>query len=162
MKEQIDIWREAEEMVNSFKENFRNKFSVELEISYKLKPICEAQLVSIIDVYNDINITLWKDFPAGYVKTPGKKVPIDKGISSPTRARDVVIYRHLFYYFAHYFGFSKVKISTYIKGVPDHSVVIHGIKTINNALDTKNPEIVRAYKLVKDLLESKYGKLKDR
>lgn len=125
--------KEAEELIDNFKKNFKKKFSMNLNIEYtftediesvKLPLLDLEQLEKIINDYLEYN-TSFED------------------IKQKTRHGDVIIYRHIFCKLARDMGYEWTKIGKHIK--KNHASVIHGANSIKKYISIGDTNVIKAY-----------------
>lgn len=72
-----------------------------------------------------------------------------------TRKRDVIQWMHCFYHIAWHYGYSKTAIGRIVER--DHATVIHGVKSVTNFLDVKDPMTSNIYNLLMNHYKDNVG-----
>jgi len=76
-------------------------------------------------------------------------------LKAKTRKRDVIQWTHCFYHIAWHYGYSKTAIGRIVE--KDHATVIHGIKSVSNFLDVKDPMTTTIYNLLMNHYKDNVG-----
>ena len=117
---------EAEQMIKDFSTGFYNKFGVNPVVVYEMGEGMR-EVLKLSDIEDVANEALKKAWYKGHPYPT---------IRSRKRARIIVTYRHLYFYYARKEGYHFDLIGHRIGY--DHASAIHGNKTIENLLKSKD------------------------
>jgi chromosomal replication initiation ATPase DnaA len=73
-------------------------------------------------------------------------------IASKSRKRAIVVYRQLFCYFVMEHRILSLKAVGDLIGNRDHTTVIHSVNTIKDLIDVEDPDILKPYNIIKNLI----------
>lgn len=122
---------EAEQMIRLFSTDFYNKFGVNPVVVYDATDDAR-NVLKLSDIEEIMNEALKKVWDKGHPYPT---------ISTKARFRDVVTYRHLYFYYARREGYHFALIADRIGY--DHASAIHGTKTIENLIKSKDKILLK-------------------
>jgi chromosomal replication initiation ATPase DnaA len=156
MEEDINLWQEAEEMVQNFKKEFTERFKAKIDIYYNLKKKVKTYTISLVDIVSAVNEVLHEEFIEGYVMgCANNRVEITNGVLTKTRVREIIIYRHILFYLARNAGYGPSEISRLLGTHSDHATIIHGNKRIKELVEIKDKMVLNRLVSINNRLHSK-------
>lgn len=144
-------WIEAEEMISEFADKFYDKFGVSITVHYNMKYRKVKKRINLRFVLDELNDYLLNRYANGVYRR-GRVYTMENGIfGQKTRAREIVVARHMFCYIAYEAGYGPTEIAQATGEYYDHSTVIYAVKKIRDSLDINDNMTVelRDYVLVK-------------
>jgi len=93
-----------------------------------------------------------------YLFKSDEKVPIkirQYGLRDKARFDDLILYRQCLFWFLRNEYYTYTNIAAIFK--KSHATVIHGVKNINNLLETKDPTTIRIFNRIKDELKKTFN-----
>lgn len=137
----------AEKMIKSFASDFFNKFGVTPIVIYDTDPNLRGAL-TLADVEDIMNQSLRESWTKGYPYPT---------ISAKIRKRVIVTHRQLYYYYARKEGYGLELIADRIGF--DHSSVIHGIRHIENLINSKDKLLLQVIDNIEEKITIKHYKI---
>lgn len=154
--EDVNLWQEAEKMVQDFKREFTERFKAKIEIYYNLKKKVKKYTVSLEDIKEATNEALHEEFIEGYVVgCANNMVEITNGVLTRTRVREIIIYRHILFYLARNAGYGPSEISRLLGTRYDHATIIHGNRRIKDLVEIKDKMVLNRLVNINNKLHSK-------
>lgn len=139
--------KSAKRDVDLFKEWFNKKYGVNPRIIYTFpskRPL--HSLRELIDIINQII----KNNPYEYDAECGD-------IEIPSREEMIVLYRHLYFYIAHNWGYKLIDIGRGLRKTKHHATVLHGIRRIEEQIEIGDKKVITKLNLVLHAIEEKLG-----
>lgn len=139
---------EAEKMIRNFSTDFYNKFGVNPVVVYEMADSMR-EVLKLSDIEDVMNEALKKSWQKGHPYPT---------IRTRSRTRDVVTYRHFYFYFSRKEGYHFGLIGDRIGY--DHASVIHGAKSIENLIKSKDKLILQELQKIEDYMLIKDQEIK--
>lgn len=146
---------EADIMVDQFKKEFREKFGLNVFVSYNIKGDYKITDISLNTLLAEINDYLFEVHPFKIIETNYRKVDISEGIHVNSRAAVIVELRHIFSHIAHKLGYNYSTIGRFLN--QDHCTILHAVKNVNNMFDVNDMHYIGIYNIIQNRLIKKYG-----
>jgi len=86
-------------------------------------------------------------------------VKFPEGLRTRSRKRDLVLLRQCVYKISRNQSYGLDMIGDYYGY--DHATVIHGVRVIDNLIDSKNIDVINTMNMLENQLKEKYGKVKN-
>ncbi len=135
----------ANEMVNTFATDFKARFGVSPHIYYNLKGKDTKVILTLNEIYEICNNIYKQDSPIYVGKEQGLKVK--------SRDRITVLYRQVYFKLARNMSYPLAYVSGMVN--KHHSTVIHGIKLIDELLESdKYDDVNEIYNKLNDAIQT--------
>jgi hypothetical protein len=137
LKTEKNIKRAAENLIVKFKDEMLQLTGITPVVILSSKDDALNPLL-LDELENILNTSFAHVYAKGYM--------YPDGIRTPRRKRELVLYRHIFYYMADKMGYGPSYTGGYLGF--DHATAIHGVKTFANLLESKNTHAVELYNII--------------
>ena len=139
---------DAEQMIKDFSTSFYNKFGINPVVVYEMAEGMR-EVLKLSDIEDIANEALKKAWQKGHPYPT---------IRSRKRFRTIVTYRHLYFYYARKEGYHFDLIGHRIGY--DHASAIHGHKTIENLLKSKDKLVMKEVQKIEEAIIIREAELK--
>lgn len=130
-------YEDAKKLVEEFQTLFKTLFNTTPVVLYELDNDNLPVLV-LTELESLVNKVYKTYFPDIYTV---------EGVRSKTRLFNTVMFRYIFYSAARQMGYPLTVIAKYLGF--NHATVLHGIRAVENLIETNEPRLVKYYNIVR-------------
>ena len=137
--------KELAKDIEFFRNHCLKKFGYDITVKpKKVEKEYRKNIYELIDTFNEIIKNNKTDFKCE-----------NPCLESKTRERELILYRHIYYYIAHRWGYSKSKIGKTLE--QDHATVVYGIKQLRTKVEIKDKLIINKFNYIYNVISTKFG-----